>query len=187
MKMLWRICRLVLISAAAAVVGVITLVAFTPHDHKVELRVTYHNSPPAAVWRMLTDHASEPQWLPVFGSVERQADSAGRPVWIHRSPDGAFSATALTILEIPQRRYERLLLRDGQPASQSWDGRWVFELEPLGQGSRLLITEYGWTDDFMFFLQQRFFASPHDFLVYYANRVGQALDDPAQVEVIRSH
>ena len=44
--------------------GLIGFMAFVRRDHKVELIVTYPKSPPAAVWRLLTDHAAEPKWLP---------------------------------------------------------------------------------------------------------------------------
>ncbi len=53
---------------------------------------------------------------------------------------------------IPEQRYERLLLRDGQPRNQSWDGRWICELQPAC-GTRMTITEHGWTDGFLFFIQ----------------------------------
>jgi len=163
------------------------VVALTPHDHKVELVVDYPHSTPSAVWQLLTDHASEPRWLAAFGSVERRPDRASLPVWTHRSPDGSFSATIQTISAIPERYYERFLLRDGQRPDQPWDGRWVFEIERLGQGARLKITEYGWTGGFVFFLRQRFVGSPHDFLLYYAKCIGRRLNDPAQIEIVRRH
>ena len=185
--MVWRIATWILAALAVVGVGVLALVALTPHDHKVELVVDYPHSPSRAVWRLLTDHASEPRWLPAFGTVERQSDRAGLPVWTHRSPEGSFSATVQTIAVIPERYYERLLLRDGQRPDQPWDGRWLFELEPVGQGARLKITEYGWTGGFTFFLRQRFVGSPHDFLEYYATRMGRQLNDPPRIEIVRRH
>lgn len=170
--------------AAAALVVVMALVR---RDHKVELIATYPQSPPDAVWRLLTDHASEPQWLPAFGSVVRQPDLGGHEVWTHTSPDQAFRFTVMTVSAIPRRRYERLLLRDDQPRSQSWDGRWVYELEPSGRGTRVRITEYGWTDGFPFFLMQRVVSSPDAFLRFYVDRIGQVLNDPPEVQVLRSH
>jgi hypothetical protein len=187
MTMLLRVGKWVAAAAVLVLLAVMSLVALTPHDHKVELVVTYPHSPPSAVWRVLTDHASEPQWLPVFGSVEREADNVGRPVWTHRSRDGVFVFTLMTISETPGQRYERLLLRDDQPTTQPWDGRWVYELEPVGEGTRLRITEYGWTGGFVFFIDLRFRRSPDEFLQYYARRIGVVLNDPAQVQVIRSH
>ena len=146
---MWESLLLATGMAAFALVGVM---AFMRRDHKVELVVTYHQSPPAAIWRLLTDHAVEPQWLPAFGSVVRQADIAGHEVWTHTSTDQVFSFTLMTVSAIPERRYERLLLRDHQPRNQSWDGRWIYELEPSGSGTRLRVTEYGWTDGFPFFI-----------------------------------
>jgi hypothetical protein len=113
------------------------------------------------VWRLLTDHAAEPKWLPAFRTVVRRNDIAGNEVWTHASPDSSFSATVMTVSAIPEKRYERLLLRDDQPRNQAWDGRWVYELQPHGSGTRLTITEYGWTDGFGFFIAQRVLAPEH--------------------------
>ena len=78
-----------------------------------------------------------------FGTVVRQPDVAGREVWTHSSPDRAFNFTLVTLSAIRDQRYERLLLRDGQPRNQSWDGRWIYELQPAGGGTRMTITEHG--------------------------------------------
>jgi uncharacterized protein YndB with AHSA1/START domain len=181
-----RALRSFLVAFGIAAASVICAMAFMRRDHKVELVVTFAKSPPAAVWRLLTDHAAEPQWLPAFGTVVREADVGGHEVWTHASPDRAFTFTVMTVSSIPERRYERLLLREHQPRSQSWDGRWIYELEPLGNGTRLRITEYGWTDGFPFFIMQRVIGSPDAFLKYYAERIGRRLNDPAEVQVIRS-
>jgi hypothetical protein len=179
--------KYLLIAVAIAALALVGVMAFMRRDHKVELVAIYANSSPADIWRLLTDHAAEPQWLPAFGSVERQADVGGHEVWTHTSPDRAFSFTLMTVSAIPERRYERLLLREHQPRSQSWDGRWIYELEPTGSGTRLRITEYGWTDGFPFFIMQRVIGSPDTFLKFYLNRIGQRLNDPAAIEVVRAH
>ena len=99
----------------------------------------------------------------------------------------SFSATAMTLSAITEQRYERLLLRDGQPRGQSWDGRWIYELQPSGSGTRLTITEYGWSDGFLFFIQQRVLANPDAFLQYYARMLGRELKDEPRIQVVRSH
>lgn len=187
MRLIARIAQWSIVAIGVAGLALVVFMAFARRDHKVELIVTYPKSPPAAVWRLLTDHASEPQWLPAFGSVVRQADIGGREVWTHTSPDGAFVFNVMTVSVVPERRYERILLREGQPRSESWDGRWIYELEPAGQGTRLLITEYGWTDGVPFFITQRVLAEPDAFLRYYARMIGQTLNDPPEIQVLRSH
>jgi len=182
-----RIGQFLLFTAVAPALALVGVMAFMRRDHKVELVVTYPNSPPAAVWRLLTDHAAEPQWLPAFGSVVRQSDIGSHEVWTHTSPDRAFSFTLMTVSAIPEQRYERLLLRDHQPRNQSWDGRWIYELEPAGSGTILRITEYGWTDGFPFFILQRVVSDPDVFLKFYAHRIGEALKDPPAIQVLRSH
>jgi hypothetical protein len=185
--MMTRMGTWALVAMALAVLGTVGFMAFVRRDHKVELVVTYSKSPRSAVWRLLTDHAAEPKWLPAFGTVLRQADIAGHEVWTHASRDQSFTATVMTVSAIPEKRYERLLLRDGQSRSQSWDGRWIYELETEGAGTRLRITEYGWTDGFTFFIAQRVLANPDAFLLYYARMIGQELNDPPQIQVLRSH
>ena len=185
--MIRQVGKYLLLAAAVAALVLISVMAFMRRDHKVELVVTYQNSPPAAVWKLLTDHAAEPRWLPAFGSVVRQADVGGHEVWTHTSPDRVFSFTVMTVSAIPERRYERLLLRDNQPRDQSWDGRWVYELEPSGGGTRMRISEYGWTDGIPFFIRQRIVSDPDAFLKFYASRIGQVLKDPPSIEVLRSH
>jgi uncharacterized protein YndB with AHSA1/START domain len=184
--MIRRTVNFVVWSIAALLVALVLTMAFMRRDHRVELSVTYPKSPPAAVWRLLTDHAAEPKWLPAFGTVVREADIAGHEVWTHTSADQAFRFRVMTVSATTGRRYERLLLRDDQPRHQSWDGRWVYELEPYGAGTVLRITEYGWTDGFPFFIMQRVVADPDSFLNYYAEMIGRELKDPAVIHVIRS-
>lgn len=183
----WQIGKAILLAIAIAGLGCIVFVAFARRDHTVEVVVTYPKSSPAAVWRLLTDHASEPKWLPAFGAVVRQSDIAGREVWTHSSSDRAFNFTVMTLSAIPERRYERLLLRDRQPRSQSWDGRWIYELQPAGGGTRMTITEHGWTDGFLFFIQQRVLSNPDAFLKHYARMIGRELKDEPEIQVVRSH
>jgi uncharacterized protein YndB with AHSA1/START domain len=175
------------LAVAAVVIVSLAVVALTPRDHRVEIVATFPTTDPPEVWRLLTDHAAEPGWLPLFESVEREPDDHGRAVWTHRGPNGAFSFTLMTLSAIPPRRYERILLRDGQPRSRPWDGRWVFELEPAGGGTRLRITEHGWTGGFRFFVAQRILGSPHTSLEHYARGMGRALGDPARIEIVRTH
>ena len=165
----------------------IGILAVMRRDHKVELVVTYAKSSPSAVWRRLTDHAAEPTWLPAFSTVTRETDIGGHEVWTHSTPGQSFRFTVMTVSSIPERRYERLLLRDQQPRNQSWDGRWIYELQPKDSGTVLRITEYGWTDGFPFFITQRVLGSPDAFLKYYATTLGQALNDPAAIDILRSH
>ena len=182
-----RSIKYLFVIVAGVAVALLGLLAFMRRDHKVELVVSYANTAPGAVWRLLTDHAAEPTWLPAFAAVVREPDIGSHAVWTHSSRDQVFNFTLMTISEIPEHRYERILLRDRQPRNQSWDGRWVFELEPHGSGTQLRITEYGWTDGFPFFIQQRVLGSPDTFLKFYAEMIGQTLKVPTTVQVIRSH
>jgi hypothetical protein len=63
----------------------------------------------------------------------------------------------------------------------------VYELQQSGSGTRLRITEHGWTDGFPFFIRQRVLSNPSVFLQYYADMIGRELNDPAEIQVVRSH
>ena len=94
--MMRRVGKSLLLASGIAALTLVGVMAFMRRDHKVELIVNYDHSPPAAIWRMLTDHAAEPQWLPAFGSVVRQADIGGHEVWTHTSPDQVFRSFTST-------------------------------------------------------------------------------------------
>ena len=74
------VAKYLIAALGVALLALLALMALMRRDHKVELVVSYATSPPAKVWRLLTDHAAEPQWLPAFGSVVRQPDVGGREV-----------------------------------------------------------------------------------------------------------
>ena len=75
--------KCLLVVAGIAIFALLLAMALMRRDHKVELVVTYNQPPPAAIWRLLTDHAEEPKWRPTFGSVVREADIGGHEVWTH--------------------------------------------------------------------------------------------------------
>ena len=63
----------------------------------------------------------------------------------------------------------------------------MYTFAPEGEGTRLTIDEYGWTDGFTFFMTQRVLAQPDAFLRFYARRIGEELKDTAEIQVLRSH
>ena len=88
----------------------------------------------------------------------------------------------------PWRALRRLLLRDGQPSNQSWDGRWVYQLQPSGNRTHRKITEHGWTDGFPFFIMQRVLSNPSVFLRLLRRDDGtRGWNDAPEIQVVRSH
>jgi hypothetical protein len=178
--------RWALLALPILVLAPLAILAVVPRDHVVELVAVWPSTPPPRVWQLLTDHAAEPTWFPAFESVERRPDDHGRPVWTYRL-GGTVTATMMTTSAIPERHYERLLLRAGQPRSQPWDVRWVFEIEPAGAGTRMKLTELGWTGGVRFFVVQRILGSPHELPELYLRKMGDRLGEPTRIEVVRTH
>jgi hypothetical protein len=142
-------------AGVVALVGLAALVGFfLPKGHRASRTVVY-DAPPGAVFAAITDFASFPQWrsdvksvtlLPATGVVRFREEGAHGTITYRveeRTPDSRL----VTTIDDP---------------SLPFGGRWTFELEPAGGGTKLTITEEGEIYNPFFRVMSRLFFSPYD-------------------------
>jgi hypothetical protein len=107
-----------------------------PRTHRAAGRIRL-KAPPEAVWTIITDFEGYPTWRPGLKCVERGPDFDGLPSWYEICSRHGRAHFRVTESEPPQRLVTRLA-DDALPVS----GRWVFDLQPDGDGTVLTITEW---------------------------------------------
>ncbi|MGQ0647923.1 MAG: SRPBCC family protein [Gemmatimonadaceae bacterium] len=130
-----RIALIALVTLVALVGGVALWGSRLPVAH-VARRVIHLNRPPADVWAAITDFQGQRAWRSDLKSVER-VPGKEKETWKEVTSQGEMP---LETTEVdPPRRLVRTIADPTLP----YGGRWVYELEPDGTGSRLTITEEG--------------------------------------------
>lgn len=137
----------------AGLVGLVIVVAvigwFLPRDH-VATRTATLPTAPDVVWRALTDLDAQVRWRRGLRRVEHLSPTRFRE-------HGGQGAITFEIVEdrAPTRRVTRIA-DDKLP----FGGRWIFELEPAGTGTKLTITEDGFIKNPVFrFLSKTVFST----------------------------
>ena len=109
---------------------------FLPRDH-LNARAVVLAKPRDEVWRTLTDLDGQRAWRRGLEKIEHLPAVDGKPSFREHTGQGAIvyvvdadQAPALRITRIDDK---------GMP----FGGRWIYELEPAGDGTRLAITEDG--------------------------------------------
>lgn len=139
---------------AAAVLATVVVVVFgvgaaLPAGHTAAASSAL-SAPPAEVWRLITEVERFPEWRPDISAVRRLPDVDGRPVWREESGTGPLT---LAVEEWdPPRRLVARIADEGLP----FGGRWIYEIEPEGEGARLTITEEGEVYNPLFRFMARF-------------------------------
>ena len=138
----------ILMIVLGAVLGLVALVAlvglFLPREHRVLRSIVLHQ-PPESVWVVVRDFGALPGWWSEVKSVERLPDEGGKERW--RQNVGGFDMP-LEIAEeqAPRRLVTRILAAE----DAAFGGRWIYEIEPMAEGSRLTVTEDGWIGNVLF-------------------------------------
>ena len=94
---------------------------------------------PATVWTILTDLARYPDWNPFITSATGTVATGERLVNRLQPPGGKALTFKPTITEVDEGRALEWLGRLGVPGV--FDGRHRFEVDPDGDGTRLVQTE----------------------------------------------
>lgn len=168
-----RIFRVLLwvVGGLAGVLLLILLVGWLlPHPHSFARQIELAQ-PPQAVWDVIADFPSQPEWRKDTARVEPAAE-CGAGGWKITTTHNSYGYFRATEAAPPQ-----LLVLDHLDPGCSPTVVWRLELEPQAQGSRLVIRETG---DFgnpfsrfmvRFVLGQTKFVD--DYLTYLAARFGE--------------
>lgn len=128
---------LVLALLVALVVAIFIIGGMLPVDHVATGSIVMHQ-PPEVVWHTITDHANEPKWRPEVQSMVRLPDRNGHEVWQENYKHDHLVFE--TLEAVPPKKLVRQIVADEKAP---FTGRWDIELEPVGGGTRVTITENG--------------------------------------------
>ncbi len=140
-----------------------------PKGHSVS-RTIRLKPPPEEIWKVLTDHASMPQWRSELKKVERLPDVNGHEMWKEYNSMGEM-VLEMTETDPPRRLIGRIA--PGQP----FGGTWTYELTPESGGTRLKITEDGEVYNPIFRLVSKFMDPAESMTVFMtglAKKFGEA-------------
>ncbi|MEQ9401056.1 MAG: SRPBCC family protein [Longimicrobiales bacterium] len=121
----------------ALTVGTVWLFGVSvPRDHTATVTDTIA-APLDSVWAVVTAPSGFPSWRSGVSSVEVLPPEMGRPRWRESGSDGTLTleATAWS----PPTRFVTRIADEGLP----FGGTWVYELAPVGVGTRVTLTENG--------------------------------------------
>lgn len=164
-----------LVVALLAYVGIAG--AVVARGHLTSVRVALRR-PPADVFAALSDHASQPSWRADLKSVEMLPPQDGRVVFRETTRTGP--VRYVVDESVPGRREVTRILDD----DLGYRGRWIFELEPDGAGTRLTVTEEGEVTSLLFRALSPFFSKSAT-LEAYAKSLAAKFGEDAMPEVIR--
>jgi len=147
--MTWLWIVLGVAGAIAAVVLVLGLM--NPAGHIATVRASYAR-PPAELFAAISDHAGQTQWRKDLRSLEMLPPQDGKTVF--RETGGFGPVTYVVEASEPPRHYVVRILDKDLP----YEGKWNFELESIGDVTRLTITETGSVKVFLFRALSPFFS-----------------------------
>ncbi len=161
-------------------VGVLVVRAVTlPLAHVVRVRCRFGRQP-LEVFAALRDVVGAQGWRTGLKQVEILSRE-GEPLrWRETGPNGA-----VTYLREESVTPSRLVYRiddEGLP----YGGRWILEVRPDGKGSVLEITEEGEVSSPLYRLMARYVFGQYRTMEQYVRDLGRYLDEPAELERVKS-
>jgi len=151
--------------------------AVVARGHVTAVRVALKR-PPAEVFAALADPVAQTQWRPDLKAVDLLPPQDGKAVWRETTRMGPVRYV-LDESVAGRRRVARILDED-----LGYRGRWVFDLEPDGAGTRLTITEEGEVTSWMFRALSPFFSKSAT-LEAYLKALAAKFGEAAAPEVVR--
>ncbi len=157
-----------------ALLGVLTLMVagpfiaglFVPKEHVAASSITLSH-PPDTVWAIVRDLGGYPVWWSDVKSSKREPDTGDREIWLQTDAEDQTLP-----LEVVESVSQRLLVMQIADERLPFTGRWMYEVEPAGAGSRVVIVEEGEIFNPIFRLLARYFMGYHGTIDRYLRALG---------------
>jgi hypothetical protein len=163
-----------IVGALAVLVGIVALAgALMPVRHVATVRATFHRTP-EAIWSAITTIGDFPSWREGLKSVEIVDDDAQHPRW---RETGSFGTITMEREEAapPRKMVSRIV-----GTESGFGGRWIYEIEPDGAGTRLTITEEGEVYNPIFRFMSRFIFGHSSTMKAYLKGLGKKFGENAE-------
>lgn len=123
--------------ALAVVIAVVVIVGvLLPRNHRAS-REQMVASSPYSVWAAITGIEAFPSWRTDVEKIQKLPDRDGRMAWIEEGVSGKLTFVAERL--DPPRVFVTRLADPDLP----FGGTWTYNLEPVGEATRVTITEDG--------------------------------------------
>jgi hypothetical protein len=158
-----------------SLIAVLLLIAilgcFYPRSYTAA-RALPSQRPPEEVWSVVNDLAATPDWHPEFKKVERLPNKNGHEIW-HVTDNRGYPMQLETAEAVAPQRLVRKIADESGPFS----GEWVFDIEPIGEGSKVTLTERGQIPNPFFRVMFWTFMTPTFYLEMYLQALAKKLGD----------
>ena len=167
---------LIVIGVLVALVAVAWLAgSLLPREHRATSQITL-SRPPEEVWMVVRDLAALKGTWPELTEAVQGADSVGREIW-HEKIDG-FDMRLLVTEATPMTRLVTLIQ---SPPGASFGGRWIYQLDAVGTGTKVTVTEDGWVANPLFRLMSKL-GGQHGNIDGYLTALGKHFGEPVHPE-----
>ena len=175
MKWLWILGGV--LAVLAATLGLLALMgARLPREH-VASRSIVVRRPAAEVFAVIRDFARAPEWRKDVTRVELLGEHGGRPRFREHGAHGAL--TMEVVEEVPATRMVTRIVDEDLP----FGGSWSYELTPLADGTRLVITERGEVKPVLFRALSKYVFTHHRTIELYLRSLGQRFGESPALDV----
>lgn len=161
--LLWIVASLALLILAIAVIGWLL-----PVDH-VATRSAEYRHPRVRVFAAISDVEQYATWWSELSKVEMLETHNGRVRFREHTSNGPI-VFEIEDVSAPHRMVTRIADPD-----QPFGGTWTFELEPIGEHTRVTITERGEVYNPLFRFMSRFVLSQTATMESFLSALGQSL------------
>jgi uncharacterized protein YndB with AHSA1/START domain len=167
---------LIILGALAALFLLMAAVGIAlPRQHRATSAVAVA-ADPDQVWALVSDPAALQGFWEELEDVERLPDQDGKPLW--RQKAGGFEMRFVVEESTPPTRF---VTRIDAAEDAAFGGRWIYELEPMGTGTRVRVTEDGWVRNPLFRVMMHAMGM-HRTLDGYLSALGRKLGEDVRPE-----